>query len=93
MNILQRILGAIINWIMDHIVGTRTGYKAIIDGKIIAGCYSCTHNLELKEKVYLLPAHRCDADVDLAGNHPLIFDPLNIPERCPFRVTEVEERK
>jgi len=93
MNILGRIISRILNWIIDNIIRTRTHYQAIVDGKIIDGCYECRHNIGKVEKAYFPPIHRCDADVDLAGNHPLIMDPLNIPESCVFRVTEVEERK
>jgi len=93
MNILGRIISRILNWILDHLPRARTRYQAIVDGEIIRGCYECRHNIGEVEKPYFPPIHRCDADVDLAGKHPLIFDPLNIPESCVFRVTEVEARK
>lgn len=93
MNFLAKFLSRIINWIIDNVVRTRTHYQAIVDGEIINGCYECRHNIEKREKPYFPPIHRCDADVDLAGNHPLIFDPLNVPESCVFRVMEVEERR
>jgi hypothetical protein len=93
MNILGRIISRILNWILDHLPRARTRYQAIVDGEIIRGCYECRHNIGEVEKPYFPPIHRCDADVDLAGKHPLIFDPLNIPDSCVFRVMEVEARK
>jgi hypothetical protein len=94
MNILQIFMSRILNWILDHIPHARTRYKAIVDGeKIIDGCYACRHNIAKKEKPYFPEIHRCDADIDNGGNFRVLFDPMNIPEFCPFMATEVEARK
>jgi hypothetical protein len=75
--------------LMKKIPGTRTGYQAIVNGTIICGCNECSHNYEKKEVPFLPATHRCNAVLDNHFNDMIIFDPQNIPEKCPFRVMKV----
>jgi hypothetical protein len=72
----------------------RTGFKACVNGKIIHGCGECGiedggHNYAKKPfRFALVPTHYCDARIDDHAQDVIIFDPLNIPADCPFRVME-----
>lgn len=69
----------------------RTGYKALVNGEIIDGCGVCGFNKEMR--LHTLPAHYCIESIKSNGEPQAIYDPFDIPEFCPNRVTIPEMDK
>ena len=75
--------------LVQKVILKRTGYKALVKENLISGCGDCCYNLEEPGLIKIAPVHRCSMTIVTDGKHQIIFDPLNIPEYCPFRIFEV----
>jgi hypothetical protein len=65
----------------------RTGGFSLVDGVVIDGCDLCSHNYSRKASRFLpIPTHYCNSRIDDKANDKVIYDPLNIPADCPFRL-------
>jgi hypothetical protein len=73
--------------IMESVFQKRTGYKAMYNGKEISGCSECGNNHPFPGILPFAPTRKCI--ITSTSNETLltIFDPYNIPEECPLRMT------
>lgn len=69
------------------VVQKRTGYTALYNGKEITGCSECGNNQAFPGLLPFAPTRKCIVVSTSDEQLLTIFDPYNIPEECPIRMT------
>lgn len=73
--------------VMEAVIQKRTGYKALYEGKEITGCVDCGNNQPFPGILPFAPTRKCIVTATSDETMLTIFDPFNIPEECPLRIT------